>query len=211
MLLDASATIAYKCSSCGSFEFFNISLFKLLYRQQYSFVCRCGNTKVSIKKDREYVISLPCIGCGNEHQFSVARKALLANDIMVFHCPETGIQQCFIGKDDIVRKRIDSLEKEFDELISTFGYDDYFVNTQVMFDALNKIHDVAEQGDLYCECGCKDIELTLLSDQIHLNCRACSANRIIFAASNEDLKDLLMRTNLLLSGGYPTFTRKQKI
>jgi hypothetical protein len=76
---------------------------------------------------------------------------------------------CFIGADEEVRKRIDSLEKKFDELIDLFGYDKYFLNTQVMLDALNKIHDIAESGNLYCECGSNEVELLLYEDKINLN------------------------------------------
>lgn len=207
MLVDASMTIAYKCSSCGSFEFFNVSLFMLLYKKECRFTCRCNKSRAAIARDgsRDYKIMIPCIGCGNDHIFILGRREILYKAINIFYCPETGMEQCFIGKDKVVRKKIDNLEKELDELIDTFGYESYFANTRVMFDSLNKIHDIAEQGNLYCECGSNDIELILLSDKIHLKCRECSGNRIIYASSNEDLKEILTRKQILLSGGLVAY------
>lgn len=200
MLIDADVTIAYKCSSCGSFKFFNISLFKLLNKNEYSFTCECNRSQIHViaKWDGSCKLIIPCIGCGSRHEFSLKRKNLVRDKIFNFTCPLTGIIQCFIGKDGMVRKRVDELEKELDRLIDTFGYESYFKNTQVMLDSLNKIHDIAESGNLFCECGNNDIELLLLSDRIHLRCKSCFSTRTINATSNEDLKEIFAENQILL-------------
>ena len=79
-----------------------------------------------------------------------------------------------------------------------FGYDSYFSNTQVMFDSLNIIHDIAAQGNLFCECGNDDIELLLFSDKIYLRCNKCPANKIIYASTNEHLRENLKLEQILL-------------
>lgn len=200
MLIDTSLTIAYKCPQCGSFEFFNVSLFALVLKKEQKLICRCNKSYMIIDEEdsRHYKLHTPCIGCGEEHIFILSMKELLYKDINVFYCPHTGMQQCFIGKDEAVRKKIDSLEQELDELIDMFGYDNYFKNTRVMLDSLNKVHDIAEQGNLYCECGNSDIEMVLLSDRIYLKCPKCSGNRVIYAATNADLKEILMKQQIIL-------------
>jgi len=211
MLVDADITIAYKCSSCGSFEFFNVSLFKLFSKKDFNFACRCGKSGIRIKKgyDGSYSMLIPCIGCGLQHSFEVRRKEILCNRISEFICPVTNVKQCFMGKDAAVRKKVDNLEKELDQLIDTFGYDNYFVNTQVMFDLLNKVHDIAEQGNLYCECGNDDIELVLFSDRIYLKCKKCFAGRSILATSNEHLKNIFAEQEILLTGKLPYYKRQE--
>ncbi len=201
MLIDTRVTIAYKCHSCGTFEFFNTSLFKFLHKKEHILTCRCTNSSLVITEDchKEYRIRIPCIGCGNDHIFMLPRKGLLSKIVNVLYCPETGVQLCFIGNDGDVRKKIDNLERELDELINLFGYDNYFKNTQVMFDVLNRIHDIAEQGNLICECGNKDIELVMLPDEIHLKCIKCPGNKIIKASSNNHLKDILIKQQIILS------------
>lgn len=201
MLIDTGKTIAYKCSSCGSFKFYNISPFLLLHKKESSFYCRCGKSCITIVQEGKsgFLIKTPCIGCGNEHIYFIKKRDMVLKDISLFNCPETGIKQCFLGKDNLVRKKVDSLEKELDELINMFGYDNYFQNTQVMLDSLNKIHDIAAQGGLLCECGSNGIELILLSDRIVLKCKKCSADKIVMAATNQDLKELLQRQGMFIS------------
>lgn len=200
MLIDASVTIAYKCSSCGSFEFFSVSFFKLLHSRNYDLSCRCGKSKLTITKEgtRHYRIRIPCIGCGCGHSYVLNRRELLYKEINEFYCPDTGIKQCFAGTDDRVRKNVDKLEKEFDSIIDMFGYDNYFKNTQVMFDSLNKVHDIAEKGNLYCECGSGKIEIVLFSDKIHLECKRCHGSKTIYAFSNENLKSILKSRKIKL-------------
>jgi hypothetical protein len=200
MLIDTSSTVAYKCASCGTYAYFRISIFELLHKKQCRLTCRCKHTNIIISEEasNNYKVKIGCIGCGKEHSYIVSMKELLYKDTNVFSCPETGIQQCFIGKDADVRKKVDSLEKEMDELIDAFGYESYFKNTQVMFDSLNKIHDIAERKNLTCECGNEDIELILLSDRIQLKCKKCHADKVIYAASNEDLRGTLLINHILL-------------
>lgn len=201
MLIDTSITIAYKCTSCGSYEFFNISLFILMYKKDCDLACRCRRSCVSIKQEGEnnFLINIPCIGCDNEHTYLITKRSMLLGKTIVLNCPETGMQICFIGKDEAVRKKVDSLEEEFDELMDTFGYESYFRNTQVMFDTLNHIHDIALRGNLNCECGVDDIDLVLLTDCILLRCGKCGGDKRIPAAKNEDLREVLRKSQLLIS------------
>ena len=212
MIINTSLTIAYKCPACGSFEFSGVSLFALMHNKECGITCHCNKstTIISLETSGDYKIRTGCIGCGNEHIYIISRKEMLSKNINIFHCPETGIQLCFIGKDEEVRRRIDRLEKELDELIDMFGYESYFKNTRVMFDSLNRVHDIAEQGDLVCECGNHDIELRLLSDRIHLQCKKCPGNIVIFAASNEDLKKMQTSQQILLSEVHEYANMNQK-
>lgn len=201
MIVETGITIAYKCSSCGTYEFFNASLFKLIQKKECFLTCRCKGSGIAISEKAylKFSIKIHCIACGGSHSFDVEAKELINRGINVFYCPKTGIQLCFVGNDNQVRQKIDSLEKELDEMIDTFGYESYFKNTRVMFDSLNHIHDIAERGNLACECGSNDIELVLLSDKIQLKCKKCPGSIIVHAASNEDLKDILGIQQIYLS------------
>ena len=206
MIINTGITLAYKCSSCGAFQFNNVSLFEIPQKEDIVFTCRCRESSLVIKKESPTIfkIVIPCIGCGINHVYLVSTKEFIAQEIYIFNCPNTGIEQCFMGSDQIVRKKIDNLEREYDELINRLGYDNYFVNTQVMLDSLNLIHDIAERGNLFCECGNDDIELLLLSDRIYLRCNLCPGNKIIYASSNEHLKvNLLRKEIMLLDEGQP--------
>ncbi len=200
MLIDMDVTIAYKCFSCGTFDFTNINLFKLTLHNSIMSKCRCGAAKLAVLGicKNKFKLTVPCIGCGSEHSHILNREDIISKDITIFTCPETQIKQCFIGKDSVVREYLDKFERELDVMIDGLGYENYFVNNQVMLDTLNKIHDIAEQGQLYCECGCDDIYVTMQRKSIYLKCSQCSGNKFIPAASNNDLKKTLNQVSLLL-------------
>ena len=71
-------------------------------------------------------------------------------------------------QDEAVNK-VDDLEKEFDELMDTYGMK-AISEHRVMIDTLDRIHDNALAGNIICECGDADIDLVLLSDCILLKC-----------------------------------------
>ncbi len=206
MLLNASITVAYKCPACGSFEFFDgISIFELLHSKKTEMRCKCGHSSVDILAEglNKIYLTVPCFSCESTHFFCITRKALLHNETNIFVCPQKGIKLCFVGSDEDVRTRIDYFEKELDELIDAFGYENYFNNNQVMLDSLNHLHDIAEKGELCCECGRGDIEVTLLPDRIMLKCRDCSATKELFAASNVNLKEIMARNKITLAKVSP--------
>jgi len=194
MLVNTDVTIAYKCYCCGTYEFHNISAFRLPDKgKEIQLKCRCGKYSATVSESRSaiYTIYAGCMACGREHTHRISRKDMLGNSLSIFNCPETGIQHCFVGNDHEVRKKIDEIEKELDEMVDMLGYESYFKNTQVAFDSLNKIHDIAEKGNLYCRCGSRDIELVLFTEKILLKCRRCGRSIEIKTGSNEDLKHLL--------------------
>jgi hypothetical protein len=193
-------TIAYKCFACGTFDFTNINLFKLFLQDSILSKCRCGNARLKIIEicKNKYELTVPCIGCGSEHSHVISKEELINKEIVIFNCPITDIKQCFIGRDAVVREYIDNFEKELDDLIDDLGYDNYFENVQVMLDTLNKIHDIAEQGNLHCGCGCNDIMVSMLRRGIYLKCPRCSGSKFIPAATNYDLKKTLRKVSIVL-------------
>lgn len=201
MIIDTSTTIAYKCSSCGTFKFASISLFELSNNKETFFKCNCNGSTLVLSRENPmvYKIVIPCIGCGVNHVHFLDRKEIMSVGTKILNCSHTGMVQCFIGSDYEVRKQVDQLEKELDDIINMFGYDSYFTNTRVMYDSLNMVHDIAEKGNLLCECGNKDIDLLLLCDKIYLKCKKCNAYALIYASTNEHLKENTQRKQIILT------------
>lgn len=201
LIIHTFITIAYKCCSCGGFDFSSISLFEALHKGRVYHNCRCGKSGFVLTSARyqKREIGLSCIACGKKHKFELNLRDILNGETRVFYCPDTGIQLCFMGNDIQVREKIDDLERELDDMMDTLGYESYFTNTRVMYDSINRIHEIAEQGNLICECGNRDVGLTLLADKILLRCKKCTGETMIRAASNEDLK-VILRTQQIFLG-----------
>ena len=104
MLIDTSITVAYRCTSCGSFEFLTF---------------RCSNcctmstawhaaVKVAHYDEAEgensFLIRIPCIGCDNEHTYLFSRKSILFGEPVVFNCPKPE-SDVLTGRDEAVATR----------------------------------------------------------------------------------------------------------
>jgi hypothetical protein len=201
MVVNTVFTFAFKCSQCGSYSFFDISYFNMEIKGEINLRCRCGGSQATVNmlKRGRIAFSVPCIGCGDMHEYMASRKELRDSGLLVCRCKNSGIQHCFAGSDDNVRKRIDILEDELERLMDELGYERYFINSQVMLESINRIHEMAEKGQLYCRCGSNDIEVVLLEDKIFLKCRSCPGKTTICASSNKDLEKILMNRAVLLS------------
>ncbi len=212
MLIDLDVTIAYKCSLCGTFDFHRISIFSLAMHKNIMLFCKCGKAHLAVEKTdkSEYSIKVPCIGCGSEHTYTMTREALVGKNIIMKSCPITGIKNCFIGKDYFVRKYIDKFEKELDGIIDGYGYENYFDNTRVMLDTLNRIHDIAEKGHLRCECGNSDITVAMFRKGIGLKCEKCFRGKFIPASNNNDLKRVLQKDRIVLYNKDQRLNIKEK-
>lgn len=201
MVVNTGFVVAFKCTQCGSFKFSDISYFRLRAKGLKKLKCRCGGSfavAAPAGKNR-ILITVPCIGCGEMHEYLAGINDLNRAGEMTCRCRNSGIQHCFVGSDELVRSRVDLLENELERLMDELGYERYFTNSQVMFEAVNRLHDLAEQGKLCCRCGSNNIEIVLLEDKIYLKCRSCPGKSTILAANNKDLGKMLNNKAVLLS------------
>jgi len=200
MLLGTDFTIAYKCTLCGAYELANISLFKISGDKEEFCKCSCKKSGIRILYvPKCYELAVPCAECGDTHFLRLARKDVLSGNTLSFRCPNTNLEYCFVGRGDLVREKIDNKQREMDKLINSFGYDDYFDNTYVMHESINKIHEIAEAGNLVCSCGNTNIIMTLLPDRICLLCPDCLSEKTIFASSISNLCDIRVSKQILIS------------
>ena len=194
-------TIAYKCPVCGSFEFSTFLIFDFLKDSSYTIKCSCKKAFVKIitKAYKRCEIKVPCFACNDIHAFELDFKSLLyRKNIFNFKCPRTNMDLCFIGEDNEVRESVDKYEMQMERLMHDLGYEDDFVNSTVMLNTVDKIHDIAEKGNLYCQCGSKDINLQMFRDRILLTCNKCFTYENIYAGKNSDLKRTLTREYIIL-------------
>ncbi|NLY42651.1 MAG: hypothetical protein GX066_01495 [Clostridiaceae bacterium] len=200
MVVRCLNTIAYKCPVCGSVEFNDISVFDFFNGKEYAIKCSCGRSAVKIitKVNKKCHIIVPCIACGCNHTYVLDLKVLLAKGILVFECANTNMELLFIGKDEEVRQSVDRYEMKMEKILSDIGYEDSFANSAVMLRTIDIIHDIAEKGDLLCQCGSRDIDLQILYDKVQLSCNKCFAYEFINACTNQDLKQTLCRGSIVL-------------
>jgi len=191
MLIATDTILAMRCPECGKLEYEKLSRFQFSGSGSVNIDCSCGASKliVSTKNQRDYWIQIPCVVCETKHLLNVQGKLLWSKgEVQYLLCQETGLELGYIGPEEKVKDLTRSYEEELQVLTGEFGDDDYFHNSEVMYEVLNRLHDIAETDALYCQCGNRNVEVDIFPDRLELHCRECDSVNIIYAENDEDLK-----------------------
>lgn len=189
MIVATEVVVAMRCPSCGKLDFHSISRFAFTGSKSVKTTCSCGAPKLTIgtKNRQQYWLQVPCVLCETNHLVYYKAKQLWSDEVTFFYCNDTNVELGFFGPDEKVRTVVDNYEHNLESLVNELGYDDYFFNPEIMFEILNCLHDIAEEGFLYCECGSYQIEIDIFPDRIELQCKDCKTVSIVYAESEEDL------------------------
>ncbi|HAA89178.1 MAG: Uncharacterized protein XD63_1116 [Thermoanaerobacterales bacterium 50_218] len=209
MLVATDVAVALRCPNCGRIKFQGLSLFTFSAQKTVRFTCTCGTPLlvISTKDRRVFYIQLDCIMCEGRHLFQHTLREIWSSDVLSLACEETGIEVCFLGPPEEVKRCIEEQERSLKEMAEDLGFSDYFANPEVMYEVLDFLHNIAEEGKLSCECGNFQIEVEIFADRIELRCPGCGAMGIINAESEEDLETLKDTWEIRLTPGSLQFLR----
>lgn len=195
-------TIAYRCAQCGKIEFRHISIFEFSGRKVLKVYCPyCDYEALDIQtKDyKNFMINIECVICNVPHIYYFSlREVYQREEPIILYCTDYEIELCFAGEKDGVELTVDKYEQDLEEFIDELGYDDYFVNSEIMMECINILHDLAEKEDIICNCGKSDIGITLLSDSIELRCQHCRGAYIIPAENRKDVENLMKMQSIYI-------------
>lgn len=199
-------TIAYRCAQCGKIEFRDISIFELSGKRSLKVQCEdCGHDSFIIytKDYKSYRIQIDCVICKTPHIYYFSLGEISQEEPLIFECTEYELELCFLGEKRQVEQTVDKYEQSLEEFIDELGYDDYFVNSEIMMECVNILHDLAEQDHIHCECDKGEIGINLLSDRIELRCQDCHSVYIISAESRRDVEKLKDQQEIYMEKNDP--------
>ena len=205
MVIELSTAFSMRCSDCGHLEINQVNVFQILDKK--SIYCDCGNKKCTIKrKGSKYVeITYYCIICDYEHSVIITQDKFWATHTYnAVECPNTNLNVGYYGSYKLINKVLKKQQEELDAMANELGFDD-FDNPEVMLEVLDYLHDMAARGDLFCDCGSRDIYIDLASKKVKLTCGYCNTSIVIPASSKEDLSNLknLKKVELKVQSGNP--------
>lgn len=189
MLISTNAVMAMRCPVCGKMEFHDFSRFNINKSRPAYINCSCGAVKLIINtKNRAlYRFQVPCLVCETRHIMEFAGKSVWSGNVTRLSCSDTDLELGYVGPEQKVRQIISSQEQEMEALADDINSEGYFHNSDIMYEVLNCLHEIAEQGELYCQCGNLKIEVELFPDCLELHCRNCDSINIIYAETEDDL------------------------
>ncbi len=189
MLIDTNFIMTMRCPVCGIIKYYDLSRFAVGRGKPLYINCSCGATAliISTKDHTLYRVQVPCLVCEAKHQIEFNGKFLWSGEVIRLSCSDTGLELGYIGPEPAVRQMVYCQEQELDALADDINSESYFNNPDVMYEVLSCLHEIAEQGDLYCQCGNLEIEVELFPDCLELHCKNCDSINIIYAETEDDL------------------------
>ena len=190
-MIPTTTVVAIRCPECGEIEYISISLFSFSGSNSVALKCSCGYEiiKLTTKKRQDFWFQYICAMCEGRHMLKATRQQLWSSDMPLdLLCEETGIEVGYIGFKEKVKEKVKNQDQSLAEMANKLGFTDFFNNSSVMYEVLEHVYDVAEDGRLYCTCGNYEIEVEIYPEYILLSCEKCKAAGKVMADAEEDLE-----------------------
>lgn len=209
VLNQKQATLAYRCPSCGGVATSMVGAFSLS-GSLFKLKCPCKGSDMSVEKlpDGRMRLEVPCLVCATKHSHVISSSVFFNSDIFVIPCSLSGVDICFIGKEDKVS---DAIEASNAELLSMLGENELaelqnrekdredLCDPQVIDIIRFVISDLNDEGKIYCECEEKgDYCCDIYDDHITVRCSKCEASADIPTNSTMFAHDFLEADKLVL-------------
>ncbi len=177
MIINFDRTAAYRCPSCGEITFGNFSMFELSGSKGVSVQCDCGQSNLVIVPENKnsFIVAVQCIVCDETHKFTLPFQDLAKKDCTEFACPHVAVGLVFVGRSEAVHKAVMHNEHYIEEVITACGLEHTGKNGVTMLKALDKIQELSDNENLYCECGSNMIDVEVREDDLILECCLCGA------------------------------------
>jgi len=189
VLVNTVSTLALYCSRCGKIVMHDLSRFSLKSSVGRELTCGCGQRLATVSGvgHDQYLLNIPCVVCETSHIVCVDVKDFWQGRVNKIYCAAANLELGFSGGRKAIEQAIADQQREFDNMVRDMANEDYVDNSQVMFEVLNKVHDIAERGGVFCRCGGNVIEADVQPDAIELVCVHCNGRRLIAARTEADL------------------------
>lgn len=195
MALGTQATLALYCQKCGSLISHDLSRFALRAGIPKRLYCTCGHCQGTIVSagSRQCLLEIPCVVCETNHLITLQSQHFWREQVDKVYCIEENLELGFVGSRAAIEAMLAQHKKELDSMFSENSYADNeeaVINSQVMLEIINLVHDIAERGGVYCRCGGTTIETDILPDHVEILCENCGGRQIIPAVTEEDVRAL---------------------
>lgn len=213
MVADYQTFIAFRCPQCGEVGIEKVGLFHFSGGAKVILSCDCGAECVAVWQARNrYQLEVVCAACLDKHVFSMGRGAFFGKLLTTFYCPDTQIGVLSVGSEALAREDMRRQDEAYLEVFGEIGlsFDGEFqlASERIMFEIIDRIHELASLGNVYCTCGGCNISFRINSDNVELVCERCGMFEHIAAATEEDLCALRDRELIVIRGKEPEPRRR---
>lgn len=190
MVCCSLTTLALYCPRCGSIEIHEFNRFLMRQTGRRELKCSCGHVQATVvsASRNQYLLDIPCLLCETNHIVAIDSRQFWRAKADKIYCPQENLEIGMVGERQLIEHTIAKDKLEFDNLVAEDSDFEFIENPPVMFQILNKVHDVAEKGAVHCHCGSTVIETDILPDGVLLKCVLCGSYQVIRAQTHADLE-----------------------
>lgn len=186
VLVHTGWSIALYCQRCGKIQIHDISYFAPQNKPK-PLRCSCNHTQAVLARDasNRYFLQIPCGVCKAVYEKQMHLRYLQNLKFEKIYCKKDHFELGYIGKRKFIAEVLDFNQREFKELAA--ASDEPIEQQQILLDVVNRVHDMAEQGNIVCPCGSEAIKAGLVGDTLFLECVRCGCYRAVAAKTEADL------------------------
>lgn len=204
--------IAYRCPACTDSVFGLIGQYALA-ADMLRLKCPCGKSafELHIGKDKKVRLSVPCILCGKNHDFTVAPPLLFTRDLLTLPCPYSGVSIGFAGKRENITEALQSADARLQTIAADYAAEsvrdlqpqdldeDEIVPEPQVYDIVRLLMlDLEADGKIDCPCHAGKYDIRYTKDSVQIFCPRCGATHDFPAASVAAAQDFLNLSMLQL-------------
>lgn len=210
MVLDKKeTTIAYRCPDCGASVMGLVGIFTLS-ADMIRMKCPCGKSELEIlyTKDKKIRLNVPCFLCPTPHSYMLSSQIFFEKELFALSCSYSGIDICFIGKNDKVQEAMQNSERELldmledtdiETLTKNRGENIELSDPQIFDIVMYVVHELADEGKVKCKCTDDgEYEVEIHDEHLTVVCRKCGASIDIATNSITSATDFLGADELVL-------------
>ncbi|MBZ4688097.1 MAG: hypothetical protein PWQ96_1186 [Clostridia bacterium] len=204
MIVPTSTVVALHCPACGKMELNSLSLFEFSGSSSAVKKCSCGEDLINIySKDRKvFWLQFYCVMCDSHHVSRLKRQELWSpctGKGFEIYCDETTLEVGYIGTKGWVQEKIMHQPQSISDVAKEMGFTEYFTNPEVMYEILEQLYHMAENGNLFCSCGNHNLEIEIFPENLEIMCEDCGSRGKIMAETEDDLKEMLSFSRIKLT------------
>ncbi len=204
--------VAYRCPECGTVVGGFVGKFALA-ANLLRLKCPCDKSAldISVTNDKKIRLSVPCLFCRQNHNFTVSQPIFYERDLFLLGCPYANMDIGFLGEEKAVNEALSSSGRVLGRLIADLGCDEVrdiqpqdMPDEEILPDA--EMYDLARflekeleaDGKIHCPCGAGDYDLRFCPEGIEIYCKNCGATHIFRAQSAAQIEEFLGTDEIFL-------------
>ena len=204
--------IAYRCPDCGSAIYGFIGKFALK-AGMIRLKCSCGNSAldVSVTNDGKLRLSVPCVFCKQNHNYTLSQSLFFEREIFLLNCPYSNMDIAFIGDKARVDSEVERTATEISNLLADLEAEDLkdiqpidldeddVLPDPAIYDAIRfLVKDLEAEGKIDCPCHKGEYDVRFCADGVQAFCADCGAVYTFNTRAEHSYEDYLLLDQITL-------------